>query len=31
LEPMILQTGFEIRDASYSADGFFARYLLAVA
>jgi len=31
LEPMILQTGFEIRDVSYSADGFFAKYLLSVA
>ncbi|MDQ3610042.1 MAG: class I SAM-dependent methyltransferase [Actinomycetota bacterium] len=30
LEPMILQTGFEIRDVSYSHDGFFAKYLLAV-
>lgn len=28
LEPMILQTGFEIRDVSYSDDGFFAHYLL---
>lgn len=31
LEPMIRQTGFEIRDVSYSDDGFFAKYLLAVA
>lgn len=31
LEPMILQSGFEIRDVSYSADGFFAKYLLSVA
>lgn len=30
LEPMILQTGFEIRDVSYSDDGFSAQYLLAV-
>jgi ubiquinone/menaquinone biosynthesis C-methylase UbiE len=30
LEPMILQTGFEIRDVSYSEDGFLAKYLLAV-
>jgi ubiquinone/menaquinone biosynthesis C-methylase UbiE len=30
LEPMILQTGFEIRDVSYSDDGFSAKYLLAV-
>jgi ubiquinone/menaquinone biosynthesis C-methylase UbiE len=30
LEPMIVQAGFEIRDASYSDDGFFARYLLTV-
>jgi hypothetical protein len=29
LEPMMLQAGFEIRDASYSDDGFFAKYLLA--
>ena len=29
LEPMILRTGFEIRDVSYSDDGFFAKYLLA--
>jgi ubiquinone/menaquinone biosynthesis C-methylase UbiE len=29
LEPMILQAGFEIRDVSYSDDGFFAKYLLA--
>jgi ubiquinone/menaquinone biosynthesis C-methylase UbiE len=29
-EPMILQTGFEIRDVSYSDDGFSAKYLLAV-
>ena len=28
LEPMFTATGFEIRDASYSEDGFFARYLL---
>lgn len=30
LEPMILQTGFEILDATYSDDGFFAKYLLSV-
>jgi ubiquinone/menaquinone biosynthesis C-methylase UbiE len=30
LEPMILQTGFEIRDVTYSDDGFLAKYLLAV-
>jgi ubiquinone/menaquinone biosynthesis C-methylase UbiE len=30
LEPMILRTGFEIRDVTYSDDGFFAKYLLAV-
>jgi ubiquinone/menaquinone biosynthesis C-methylase UbiE len=30
LEPMILNAGFEIRDVSYSDDGFFAKYLLAV-
>ena len=30
LEPMMLHAGFEIRDASYSDDGFFAKYLLAV-
>ena len=30
LEPMILHTGFEIRDVSYSDDGFSAKYLLAV-
>ena len=30
LEPMILHTGFEIRDVTYSDDGFFAKYLLAV-
>ena len=30
LEPMIRHTGFEIRDASYSDDGFFAKYLLAM-
>jgi SAM-dependent methyltransferase len=29
LEPMIADAGFEIRDASYSDDGFFAKYLLA--
>ena len=29
LEPMMLHAGFEIRDASYSDDGFFAKYLLA--
>jgi ubiquinone/menaquinone biosynthesis C-methylase UbiE len=29
LEPMMLQAGFEIRDASYSDDGFFAKYFLA--
>jgi len=28
LEPMIVQGGFEIRDASYSDDGFFAKYVL---
>lgn len=28
LEPMLAATGFEIRDASYSDDGFFAKYLL---
>ena len=28
LEPMILHIGFEIRDVSYSDDGFFAKYLL---
>ncbi|MEO5840633.1 MAG: methyltransferase domain-containing protein [Acidimicrobiales bacterium] len=28
LEPMILSAGFDIRDASYSDDGFFAKYLL---
>lgn len=28
LEPMILNAGFDIRDASYSDDGFFAKYLL---
>ena len=28
---MILQAGFEIRDVRYSDDGFFAKYLLAVA
>ena len=28
LEPMIAATGFEIRHASYSGDGFFAKYLL---
>ena len=27
---MMLQAGFDIRDASYSDDGFFAKYLLAV-
>lgn len=31
LEPMILRTGFEIRDVSYSADGFLAKYLLTAA
>jgi SAM-dependent methyltransferase len=31
LEPMMRQAGFEIRDVIYSDDGFFARYLLAVA
>ena len=29
LEPMILRAGFEMRDVSYSDDGFFAKYLLA--
>jgi SAM-dependent methyltransferase len=29
LEPMILHAGFEMRDVSYSDDGFFAKYLLA--
>ena len=29
LEPMMLRAGFEIRNASYSDDGFFAKYLLA--
>ena len=29
LEPMIVQTGFEILDAGYSDDGFSAKYLLA--
>lgn len=28
LEPMIRSAGFEVRDAAYSADGFFAKYLL---
>jgi SAM-dependent methyltransferase len=28
LEPMILQAGFEIGETGYSADGFFAKYLL---
>jgi ubiquinone/menaquinone biosynthesis C-methylase UbiE len=30
LEPMIRQAGFELRHVSYSDDGFFAKYLLAV-
>jgi ubiquinone/menaquinone biosynthesis C-methylase UbiE len=30
LEPMIERAGFEIRDARYSDDGFFAQYVLAV-
>ena len=30
LEPMIVQSGFEIRDVTYSDDGFFAQYLLVV-
>jgi ubiquinone/menaquinone biosynthesis C-methylase UbiE len=30
LEPMMSQADFEIRDATYSDDGFFAKYLLAV-
>jgi SAM-dependent methyltransferase len=28
LEPMILRCGFEIEDASYTADGIFAKYVL---
>jgi len=30
LEPMMLHAGFEIREANYSDDGFFAKYLLSV-
>lgn len=30
LEPMMMHAGFEIREASYSGDGFFAKYLLSV-
>ena len=30
LEPMMVHAGFEIREANYSDDGFFAKYLLSV-
>ncbi len=30
LEPMILHAGFQIRDVSYSDDGFYAKYLLSI-